>query len=66
MESKDGLPDTICLSCESNLEQFTNFKNTFLLSDRALRLKLINDIRIKVEEVLIKNCNGSPKKRSCT
>ncbi|XP_077284461.1 uncharacterized protein LOC143910002 [Arctopsyche grandis] len=51
VKRQDGLPDTICLSCESNLRLLTNFKKTCLQSEARQGSKECSDI--KIEEILL-------------
>ncbi|XP_077296168.1 uncharacterized protein LOC143918258 [Arctopsyche grandis] len=47
----DNLPDTICSTCESNLDALFVFKNMCIQNDKEIRLTKCLDI--KVEEVLL-------------
>lgn len=53
VEKDDGLPESICLSCESNLEVLNDFKKSCFQNDETVRQRLIKCVRIKVEEVLL-------------
>ncbi|XP_077300441.1 uncharacterized protein LOC143921151 [Arctopsyche grandis] len=53
VEIGDGFPDTICFSCETQLESLANFKNTCIKSDQISRLKEVEPFKIKTEEVLL-------------
>ncbi|XP_077297378.1 zinc finger MYM-type protein 1-like isoform X2 [Arctopsyche grandis] len=51
----DGLPDTVCLSCETSLESLTTFRNACLKSNETSQLKLDECLKIKTEEVLLED-----------
>ncbi|XP_077300700.1 uncharacterized protein LOC143921326 [Arctopsyche grandis] len=57
VKQNDGLPDTICQSCESNLKVFTSFKNICVHNDKILRLRLSERLNIKTEEVILDDLN---------
>lgn len=54
MEQGDGLPETICLSCESHLVSFAKFKKTCIQSDENLRQRPSKS-RIKMEEIVLED-----------
>ncbi|XP_077299811.1 uncharacterized protein LOC143920745 isoform X1 [Arctopsyche grandis] len=49
MEKCNGLPDTICIICKSNLELFIQFKNICKQSDEIIRNRLSRSSNFKVE-----------------
>ncbi|XP_077299726.1 uncharacterized protein LOC143920672 isoform X3 [Arctopsyche grandis] len=54
VEQGDGLPDSICLSCESQLESFANFKKACIKNDEILRRRSSKS-RIKMEEITLED-----------
>ncbi|XP_077297469.1 uncharacterized protein LOC143919148 [Arctopsyche grandis] len=51
----DGLPDTVCLSCNTNLESLISFRKACFRSNETSQLRLDNCLKIKTEEVLLKD-----------
>ncbi|XP_077297200.1 uncharacterized protein LOC143918944 isoform X2 [Arctopsyche grandis] len=53
VDKEDGLPHTICFSCESNLEMLIEFKNTCKQSvtDKGLTVRRCLDIAIDVDSL---------------
>ncbi|XP_077288154.1 uncharacterized protein LOC143912718 [Arctopsyche grandis] len=52
VEQIDGVPDRTCLSCESNLEILTIFKNICIRSDVTQRLKKAECLKIQSEKIV--------------
>ncbi|XP_077290210.1 uncharacterized protein LOC143914005 isoform X2 [Arctopsyche grandis] len=48
----DGLPDTVCLSCKTNLESLISFRKACFRSNETSQLRLDDCLKIKTEEVL--------------
>ncbi|XP_077302445.1 uncharacterized protein LOC143922910 [Arctopsyche grandis] len=46
----DGLPDTVCLPCKTNLESLTAFRKVCLRSHETSQLKLDDGLKIKPAE----------------
>ncbi|XP_077295950.1 uncharacterized protein LOC143918114 [Arctopsyche grandis] len=55
VQNQYRLPDMICLSCESNLSMFSDFKTICAKNDKTVKLRLNECLNIKVEEVLLDN-----------
>lgn len=53
INKSDGLPDTICRSCNKNLKLLISFRKVCLRSDEISKLKLNKCLNIKPEEVLL-------------
>ncbi|XP_077293831.1 uncharacterized protein LOC143916561 [Arctopsyche grandis] len=53
MKKGDGLPNTICASCETNLKFFTDFKTICIQNNDMLRRKLAESLNIKTEEIIL-------------
>ncbi|XP_077300440.1 uncharacterized protein LOC143921150 isoform X2 [Arctopsyche grandis] len=53
VERDDGLPDIICISCEANLNRFTNFKNICIKNDKMVKHNLDHCLDFKCEEVIL-------------
>ncbi|XP_077297460.1 uncharacterized protein LOC143919141 [Arctopsyche grandis] len=51
----DGLPDTVCLSCKTNLESLISFRKACFRSNETSQLRLDDCLKIKTEEVLLEN-----------
>ncbi|XP_077300037.1 uncharacterized protein LOC143920894 isoform X2 [Arctopsyche grandis] len=54
VEQGDGFPDSICLSCESHLESFANFKKACIQNDEILRRRFSKS-QIKMEEITVED-----------
>ncbi|XP_077286545.1 uncharacterized protein LOC143911526 [Arctopsyche grandis] len=55
VERGDGLPDTVCLSCKTNLELLINFRKACFRSNETSQLRLNDCLKIKTEEVLLED-----------
>ncbi|XP_077298110.1 uncharacterized protein LOC143919594 isoform X2 [Arctopsyche grandis] len=55
VDEYDGLPDSICLSCESKLELFSIFRNCCLQSDETSKLRLGERLDIKTKEIFLQD-----------
>ncbi|XP_077300941.1 uncharacterized protein LOC143921486 [Arctopsyche grandis] len=55
VEKGDGLPDTICRSCNTNLELLISFRKVCLQSEEISKIKLKESVNIKHEEVLLED-----------
>ncbi|XP_077291751.1 uncharacterized protein LOC143915153 [Arctopsyche grandis] len=51
----DGLPNTICASCDSNLKLLSSFRNVCIQSNETSKLRLNECLDIKPEEVLLED-----------
>ncbi|XP_077301009.1 uncharacterized protein LOC143921542 isoform X6 [Arctopsyche grandis] len=51
----DGLPDTVCLSCKTNLELLISFRKACFRSNEKSQLRLDDCLKIKTEEVLLED-----------
>lgn len=49
------MPNTICLSCMTNLELLTTFRKTCLQNNETSKLWLNNFSKIKTEEILLED-----------
>ncbi|XP_077300943.1 uncharacterized protein LOC143921487 [Arctopsyche grandis] len=55
VEKGDRLPDTICRSCNTNLDLLISFRKVCLQSDEISKMKLNKPVTIKHEEVLLED-----------
>ncbi|XP_077297465.1 transcription factor Ouib-like [Arctopsyche grandis] len=51
----DRLPDTVCLSCKTNLESLISFRKACFRSNETSQLRLDDCLNIKREEVFLEN-----------
>ncbi|XP_077288111.1 uncharacterized protein LOC143912688 [Arctopsyche grandis] len=51
----DGLPDTVCLSCKTNLELLIGFRKACFRSNEKAQLRLDDCSKIKTEEILLED-----------
>ncbi|XP_077288130.1 uncharacterized protein LOC143912703 [Arctopsyche grandis] len=51
----DGLPDTVCLSCKTNLELLIGFRKACFRSNETSQLRLDDCSKIKTEEILLED-----------
>ncbi|XP_077297013.1 uncharacterized protein LOC143918818 [Arctopsyche grandis] len=55
VKKDDGLPDTVCLSCKTNLELLISFREACFRSYETSQLRLDDCLKIKTEEVLLED-----------
>ncbi|XP_077300284.1 uncharacterized protein LOC143921053 isoform X3 [Arctopsyche grandis] len=55
VKRSDGLPDTVCLSCKTNLELLISFRKACFRSNEKSLLSLDDCLKIKTEEVLLED-----------
>ncbi|XP_077298581.1 uncharacterized protein LOC143919873 isoform X3 [Arctopsyche grandis] len=51
----DGLPDTVCLSCKTNLELLISFREACFRTNETSQLRLDDCSKIKTEEVFLED-----------
>ncbi|XP_077287245.1 uncharacterized protein LOC143912011 [Arctopsyche grandis] len=51
----DGLPNTVCLSCNTNLESLISFRKACFRSHETSQLRLVDCLNIKTEEVFLED-----------
>ncbi|XP_077302113.1 uncharacterized protein LOC143922652 [Arctopsyche grandis] len=63
VEKGDNLPDTICLVCVKNLELINTFRNVCIQSNETAKLRLVERVQIKTEEVLLEDFKWKDEER---
>lgn len=51
------MPDTICVPCNNSLNLFNRFKNICIRSNETLKLRLVDSLKIKKEEIVSSDFN---------